>query len=177
LFFQRPSYGRPTCAGIYFQCVIRHSKKPPKANLIIRALPPLVATSFSPWRGSLLLLAGIGFSLEGDSRRVPAAADRTSACPRIASPRERRIYVLARCKLKPLTLIKILRPLLPGYRMQAHLTECAAYEVIDRLLAPYLPPLRKRHVLGIERLPRRNEGAHVFLHPTLKQRPAPSVGA
>ena len=78
-------------------------------------------------------------------------------------------------QLKPLTLINFLRPFLPGYRLQTHLTECAAYEVIDRALSPYLPRLRNRHVLGLQSLPRRNKGAQIFLHPSLKERASPRV--
>ena len=55
--------------------------------------------------------------------------------------------------MKPLTLIKILRPILPGSALQRHLTDCAAYELVDRALAPWLPKLRRRHVLGLRRLP------------------------
>ena len=80
-----------------------------------------------------------------------------------------------RVQLKPLTIAKILRPILPWYRFQLHLTECEAYEVIDRVLTPYLPPLRRRHVLGIDPLPRRDKGAQIFVHPALKQRSAPRV--
>jgi len=57
-----------------------------------------------------------------------------------------------RVQLEPLTLIKILRPILIGRRFQTHLTRCAVYEVADRALSPWLPPLRKRHVLGLLRL-------------------------
>lgn len=56
--------------------------------------------------------------------------------------------------LSPLTLIKILRPLLISPRLQRHLTDCAAYEVLDRAFAPWLPPLLKRHVLGFTPRPK-----------------------
>lgn len=55
--------------------------------------------------------------------------------------------------MTPLTLIRMLRPILPGRRLQRHLTDCAAYEVLDRAFSPWLPPLRKRHVLGLRPRP------------------------
>ncbi len=67
-------------------------------------------------------------------------------------------------QLKPLTLIKILRPLLPGQRLQQHLTDCAAYEVLSRARAPWLPPLGKRHIVGLARLPSRT-AAKVLVFP------------
>jgi len=60
-------------------------------------------------------------------------------------------------KLNPLTLIKILGPLLPGARLQKHLTDCAAHEVLFRTFEPYHPPLRISHVLGFSPLPSRTE--------------------
>jgi hypothetical protein len=56
--------------------------------------------------------------------------------------------------LDALTLIKVLRPILPGRRLQDHLTDCAAYEVLTRGFKPYLPPLRFGQVLGLTPLPR-----------------------
>ena len=69
-----------------------------------------------------------------------------------------------------LDLVKFLRPLLPFSRIQNHLTDCAGYEVLDRAFHPYLMPLRKRHVLGFEPLPR---GAHAnsLIHPVFKRVP------
>ncbi len=68
--------------------------------------------------------------------------------------------------LEPLTLIKILRPMLPGARLQQHLTRCAVYEVADRKLEPWLPPLRKRHVLGLAKLGNGlDASAAPFVHP------------
>lgn len=55
--------------------------------------------------------------------------------------------------MSALGLIRLLRPVLPGYRLQQHLTDCAAYELVDRALAPWLPRLSKRHVLGLRPLP------------------------
>lgn len=72
--------------------------------------------------------------------------------------------MLAYCKLKPLTLIKILRPMLPTRRAQQHLTDCAAYEALFRVFEPYRPPLRLSHVLGLRPLPRRT-GAEIIAHP------------
>jgi hypothetical protein len=58
--------------------------------------------------------------------------------------------------MEALTLVKILRPILPGRKMQAHLTDCAAYEVLDRAFQPCLPPLTLRQVLGLEPMPNFN---------------------
>ncbi|HTW36648.1 MAG TPA: hypothetical protein VMD53_18670, partial [Rhizomicrobium sp.] len=67
-----------------------------------------------------------------------------------------------------LTLIKILRPILPGRRLQKHLTDCAAYEVLIRAFEPYHPPLRLGHVLGLAPLPRRG-GAKILMYPALQR--------
>ena len=64
-----------------------------------------------------------------------------------------------------LTLIKILRHILPGQRAQKHLTDCAAYEVLIRAFKPYLPPLRLSHVFGFSALPDRGVNSQVFVHP------------
>lgn len=69
--------------------------------------------------------------------------------------------------MSALTLIKIFRPIFPSYRLQKHLSNCALYEVLDRRLHPWLPPLRKRHVLGFERLPA-HTSAQILIYPTLK---------
>lgn len=69
-----------------------------------------------------------------------------------------------RVQLKPLTLIRILRPLLIGRRLQSHLTECALYEIVDRGFEPWLPPLNKRNVLGLTPLGYRS-GPPKFVHP------------
>ena len=51
--------------------------------------------------------------------------------------------------MSALTLVKVLRPILPGSRLQQHLTDCAAYEVLIRAFKPYLPPLRFGQVFGL----------------------------
>jgi hypothetical protein len=76
--------------------------------------------------------------------------------------------VKAAVTMKAITLIKILRPIFPNHRMQRHLTACAAYEVLDRAFEPYLPALRKRHVLGLAPLPRRAD-TNIIAHPMLKR--------
>ena len=63
-----------------------------------------------------------------------------------------------------LTLIKLLRLLSPWRRLQSHLTQCAGYEVLDRAFAPWLPPLRKRHVLGLVALPDADRNAKKLVH-------------
>lgn len=61
--------------------------------------------------------------------------------------------------MKPLTLLKIIGAISGRYvpkwyhRLQQHLTDCAAYEILDRGLKPWLPPLTHRHVLGLDPLP------------------------
>jgi hypothetical protein len=56
--------------------------------------------------------------------------------------------------MSALTLIRLLRPLLRGRKLQSHLDDCAAYEVLIRAFKPYLPPLRPVHVFGLAALPR-----------------------
>jgi len=70
-------------------------------------------------------------------------------------------------QLKSLTLIRILRRLPLSLDMHAHLTDCEVYELLDRARMPWLPPLRKRNVLGICPLPLTNN-AQILIHPALK---------
>ena len=55
--------------------------------------------------------------------------------------------------MKPLSLIRALTPIARSRRAQSHFTDCAAYELIDRRLLPWLPRLTWKHVLGLRPLP------------------------
>src|SRR5580704_19167114 len=67
--------------------------------------------------------------------------------------------------MSALALIRLLRPVLPGARLQQHLTDCAAYEVLVRPFEPELPPLTKRHVLGLRPPPLARRHSAVVIHP------------
>jgi hypothetical protein len=69
--------------------------------------------------------------------------------------------------MRALTLVRILRPIALWPRAQAHLTDCAAYEIIDRRLSPWLLPLGIRHVLGFAHIPWDNT-ANVLSHPAFQ---------
>jgi hypothetical protein len=64
-----------------------------------------------------------------------------------------------------LATIRLLRPILPGHALQQHLTDCAAYELVDRGSAPWLPRLTVKHVLGLRPLPAPDHRHTVFLDP------------
>jgi hypothetical protein len=70
--------------------------------------------------------------------------------------------------ISPLLLIRILRPILRGYRLQKHLTDCALYEIVDRALSPYLAPLTWRHVIGLMPLPPIDD-PNILTHPRFKR--------
>lgn len=55
--------------------------------------------------------------------------------------------------MTPLALIRALTPVACTDRVRRHFTDCAAYELIDRRLLPWLPRLTWRHVLGLRALP------------------------
>lgn len=67
--------------------------------------------------------------------------------------------------MSAMAMIRFLRAILPGHTLQQHLTDCAAYELVDRGLAPWLPRLTAHHVLGLRRLPEPDRRRVVFLDP------------
>ncbi len=69
--------------------------------------------------------------------------------------------------MSALALIRLLRPFAFG-RFSAHLSECALYEIVDRGFNPWLPPLGKKHVLGLRHLSDRT-CLPVFVHPSPKR--------
>ncbi len=67
--------------------------------------------------------------------------------------------------MQPLSLIRALTPLAWSEGFRRHLTDCAAYEMIDRRLLPWLPRLTCGHVLRLRPLPSGDRRHGILLDP------------
>lgn len=67
--------------------------------------------------------------------------------------------------MTPFDLVRLLSLFALTAKARRHFIECAAYDMIDRRLRPWLPRMTFKHVLGLRPLPSMDRRHGVLLDP------------